>query len=115
MDILQEGLRHDTTLMADRMPVNMRCRGIHHQIPQEHNAQLEDRLVEVNIRRGIFQGHSLSPLLFTEAMIPVTRVLERMEVRYQLKKGGRRINHLMFMDNIKLFSLPVGYARHSSA
>ena len=51
------------------------------------------RLAEVNIRRGIFQGDSLSPLLFIEAMIPMTRVLERMEVGYQLKKGGRGINH----------------------
>ena len=61
------------------------------------------RLAEVNIRRGIFQGDSLSPLLFIVAMIPMTRVLERMEIRYQLKKGGSRINHLMFMDDIKLF------------
>ena len=36
-------------------------------------------------------------------MIPITRVLERMEVGYQLKKGGSRINLLMFMDDIKLF------------
>ena len=61
------------------------------------------RLAKVNIRRGIFQGDSLSPLLFIVAMIPMTRVLERMEVGYQLKKGGSRINHLMFMDDIKLF------------
>ena len=33
----------------------------------------------------------------------MTRVLERMEVGYQLKKGGSRINHLMFMDDVKLF------------
>ena len=36
-------------------------------------------------------------------MIPVTRFLERMKVGYQLKKGGSTINHLMFMDDIKLF------------
>ena len=36
-------------------------------------------------------------------MIPVPRILERMEVGYQLKKGGSRFNHLMFMDYIKLF------------
>ena len=61
------------------------------------------RLAEVNIKRGIFQGDSLSPLLCIAAMIPMTRVLERMEVGYQLKKGGSRINHLMFMDDIMLF------------
>ena len=61
------------------------------------------RLAEVNIRSGIFQGDSLSPLLFIVAMIPMTRALERMEVGYQLKKGISRIKHLMFMDDIKLF------------
>ena len=58
-------------------------------------------LAEVNIRRGIFQVDSLSPLLFLVAMIPMTRILERMEVGYQLQKRGSRINHLMFMDDIK--------------
>ena len=61
------------------------------------------RLAEVNIRRGIFHGDSLSPLLLLVAMIPMTRALERIEVWYQLEKGGSRINHLMFMDDIKLF------------
>ena len=60
-------------------------------------------LVEVNFRRGIFQGDSLSPLFFMLPMIPMTRVLERMEVGYQLKKGGSRISHLMFIDGIMLF------------
>ena len=49
------------------------------------------------------KGDSLSPLLVIVAMIPMTRVLERMKVGYQLKKGGSRINHLMFMDDLKLF------------
>ena len=33
----------------------------------------------------------------------MTRILERLEVGYQLKKGGSRINHPMFINNIKLF------------
>ena len=61
------------------------------------------RLAEVNIRIGIFQGDSLIPLLFIVAIIPMTRVLKIKEVGYQLKKGGSRINNLMFMDDIKLF------------
>ena len=62
-----------------------------------------EKLAEVNIRRGIFQGDSLSPLLFVVAMIPMTRVLQKIDVGYQFKKGGSRINHLMFMDDIKLY------------
>ena len=37
----------------------------------------ESELEEINIRRGIFQGDSLSPLLFIIAMIPLTSILRR--------------------------------------
>ena len=36
-------------------------------------------------------------------MISMIKILERMEVWYQLKKGDSRINHLMSMDDIKQF------------
>ena len=42
MDRLEEGPPHDTTLMVDRMHRYIQFRGKHHQMPQEHNAQLED-------------------------------------------------------------------------
>ena len=35
-------------------------------------------LGQVDIRRGIFQGDSLSPLLFTVIMLPLTLVLRKM-------------------------------------
>ena len=60
-------------------------------------------LAEVNIRRGIFQGDSLSPLLFVLTMIPMTEVLNKTKNGYQLERGGETINHLMFMDDIKLY------------
>ena len=44
------------------------------------------KLEEVSIKRGIFQGEALSPLLIIVAMIPMTRALGRMEVGYQLRK-----------------------------
>ena len=110
MDRLQEGHRHDTTLMADRMPGNIWCRGKHHQIPQEHNAQLEDNSYKLwnQVRRGQHQKKDLPRRLTISTALhssndPIDRVLGRMEVGYQLKKGGSRINHMMFMDDIKLF------------
>ena len=60
-----------------------------------------ESLAKVNIRRGIFQGDSLSPLLFVICMIPLTHVLRKAKERYTLG-GGEKINHLLFMDDLKL-------------
>jgi hypothetical protein len=61
-------------------------------------------LGEVNIRRGIFQGDSFSPLLFVIALIPLTHVLRETNMGYQLEKNGPKINHLLFMDDLKMFA-----------
>ena len=56
----------------------------------------------VNIRRGIFQGDSLSPFLFVICMIPLTEVLRKVKMGYTF--DGVKINHLLFMDDLKLFA-----------
>ena len=61
-----------------------------------------ENLGKVNIRRGIFQGDSLSPLLFVICMILLTHVLCKAKARYTLG-GGEKINHLMFMGDLKLY------------
>ena len=60
-------------------------------------------LGEVNIRRGIFQGDSLSPLLFVIAIISLRRMLRHWDTGYQLEDGHCKINHLLFMDDLKLY------------
>ena len=47
--------------MADRMPGNIQCRGKHHQIPQEHNAQLEGNSYKLwdQVSRGQHQKRDL--------------------------------------------------------
>ena len=60
-------------------------------------------LGEVNIKRGIFQGDSLSPLIFVIIMIPLSIILRETKAGYSLQKNDRKINHLMFMDDIKLY------------
>ena len=53
---------------------------------------------EVNIRKGIFQGDSLSPLLFVIAMIPLTSILRRATPGYVFK-NKTKINQLLYMDD----------------
>ncbi|XP_063592543.1 uncharacterized protein LOC134769733 [Penaeus indicus] len=59
-------------------------------------------LGKVNIRRGIFQGDSLSPLLFVICMILLTDILRKVPTGYTLK-CGLKLNHLLFMDDLKIY------------
>jgi len=54
------------------------------------------------IRRGIFQGDSLSPLLFCIALIPLTNELNTADFGYQVHGTERKISHLLYMDDLKL-------------
>ena len=56
----------------------------------------------MNINRGIFHGDALSPLLFVISLIPLTLVLRRMKKRSSFQKGKSKLNHLLFMDDLKL-------------
>ena len=56
----------------------------------------------IQIRREIFQGDSLSPLLFCIALIPLTNELNRADCGYQVHGTERKISHLLYMDDLKL-------------
>ena len=58
----------------------------------------------VDIKRGIFQGDSLSPLLFVMIMIPLSQQLNAANKGYHLKNTDRSISHLLFMDDLKLYA-----------
>ena len=59
-------------------------------------------LCTVDIRRGISQGNSLSPLLFVVVLIPLSMVLRETKAGYD--QGNRKgvINQRLFMDGLKL-------------
>ena len=57
---------------------------------------------KVNIKRGIFQGDSLSLLLFVICMRPLTEILREVPMGYTLK-CGEKFNHLLFMDDLKIY------------
>ena len=61
-------------------------------------------LTEVKIQRGIFQGDSLSPLLFVIGMMPLNHILRNTKGGYKFARSQEKINHLMYMDDIKIFA-----------
>ena len=61
-------------------------------------------LGEVEIKRGIFQGDSLSPFVFVLAYIPLSLILRKTKVAYEFSESKEKINHLLFMDDLKLYS-----------
>ena len=61
-------------------------------------------IAETQIQRGIFQGDALSPLLFIIAMMPLNHILRKCAVGHKLSRSQEKINHLMYMDDIKLFA-----------
>ena len=56
----------------------------------------------INIKRGIFQGDSLSLLLFCISLIPL--LLDLNFSGYEYKIGTEQITHLFYMDDLTLYS-----------
>ena len=61
----------------------------------------------IHYLRGIFQGDSLSVLLFILSVNPLSFLLKKLK-GYQIGPSGRRdttINHLFFVDALKLIAV----------
>ena len=61
-------------------------------------------LAEAKIQRGIFQGDALSLLLFIIAIMPFNHILRKCTAGYKFSRSQEKINHLMYMDDIKLLA-----------
>ena len=57
----------------------------------------------VPIRRGIFQGDLFSSFLFVITFLPLTQILKETGMRYQLENNEAKVNHLFFMDDLRLY------------
>ena len=65
----------------------------------------ENKLIEredIKIQCGIFQGDSLSPLLFCICFIPLTEQLNRLNTGYEEHTTKTKISHLLYTDDLKL-------------
>ena len=56
----------------------------------------------INIKSGIFQGDSLSPLLFCLALAPLSSLLNASTYGYEAQ--GKTISHLFYMDDLKTYA-----------
>ena len=61
-------------------------------------------LGQVDIKRGIFQGDSLSPLMFVLALIPLSLIFRKAKAAYEFPGSKEKINNLLLMDDLKLYS-----------
>ena len=57
---------------------------------------------DININSGIFQGDSLSPILFCVTLVPHSKLLNN--TGYDYKIYDNTTNHLFYMDDLKLFA-----------
>lgn len=58
--------------------------------------------IPVQLKRGVFQGDSLSPLLFCMCIAPLSRELRKrpgFSSRYQAEP----VKHMFFMDDLKVY------------
>ena len=61
-------------------------------------------LGEVDVKRGIFQGDSLSPHLFVLSIIPLSLIFRKVNICYKWRMKEYKLNNLLLMHNFKLFS-----------
>ena len=62
------------------------------------------KIVDTSFKQGIFQGDSLSPLVFVLALIPLSLISRKAKAAYKFSESKEKINHLLFMDDLKLYS-----------
>ena len=60
------------------------------------------RLAKSKIQRVIFQGDALTPLLFIIDIMPLNHLLRKCTAGYKLSKSQEKVNHSMYMDDLKL-------------
>ena len=110
LDWLQKGIWYGSTKLDYKLPQNVQSDEVINFIKKTMKTWRVEltaggrSLAKTKIHRSIFQGDALSPLLFIIAMMPLNHILRKCTARYKLSKLQKKINHLMYMNDIKLFA-----------
>jgi hypothetical protein len=59
----------------------------------------DNKTEDIKIECGIFQGDSLSPLIFCISLIPLTEKLNRLNTGCEKHTTRAKISHLLYMDD----------------
>ena len=88
--------------MSESVPNIRQCHHLHHRSHENEELTAGGRtLAEVKNQRSIFQENSLLLLL---AMMSLNYILKKSTEGYKFTKSQNKINHLMYMDDMKLFA-----------
>ena len=57
---------------------------------------------DITFLRGIFQGDTLSPLLFCLALAPIRNILKKANIGYKI--GNTKVSNLLYIDDLKCYA-----------
>lgn len=70
-----------------------------------NTAESSFKTAEIKVKRGIFQGDTLSPLWFCLALNPLSQLLRNQIYGYTVHKARNiKINHRLYIDDLKLYA-----------
>ena len=111
LDRLQKGIWFGSTKRDNKLSQNVqnitRNYELHRKIMKNWRVELtagRRSLAETKIKRGIFQGDALLRRLFIIAMLPLNHIFRKCTAGYKLSRSQEKVNHQMYMDDIKLFA-----------
>ena len=63
-----------------------------------------ENLLEVNVKKEVFQGDSQLPLLFILSMVLLFFIFKKVNACYKWEKKEYKLNHLLFIDDLKVYA-----------
>ena len=106
LDRLQKGIWYGSTTLDNKLSQNVQNITRNYKRHRKKHEKLESlvksRRKKLDWNKDPKEG--LSPILFIIAMMPLNHILRKCSARYKLSRSQEKINHLVYMDDIKLFA-----------